>query len=468
MKTNFINLNLLAILMLIFCVNANAQLIPAGKSKPRVINSPHPYLGSSDGSFKKVWSETIREEGVAFVMVHFDRIELGEGDYIIVKSPITDRSWTYREDEINMKGGKFWSIYILGEELIIEIYSKNSVGAYGYSIDMVQRGFHIEEMPQSFSICGADDTQEARCYQITDPAKFTASHAVARLLTVKSNGSFWGTGWLVGSDDHMMTNEHVITSQTEANNTTYEFMALGGSCATDCTSPGACSGTIFASSATFIQDNTVLDYCLLQIPDQGGTSASSTYGFLQMRSKGPVIGERIYIPQHPAGWGRRIAVTSDNAADVNGFPIIQSLTESGCYANSNSDEVGYWADTRGGSSGSPVLSHRDNLVIALHHCKGDAAGCGDMNRGVQIQKIITDLGASLPPNSVYCPIAINITADVDADEVDIKSASATITASNNIELDGTAIYNAGDKLVFHPGFRAKLGSSLMTKLEGCN
>jgi hypothetical protein len=76
-------------------------------------------------------------------------------------------------------------------------------------------------------------------------------------------------------------------------------------------------------------------------------------------------------------------------------------SETACSGTGYND-VGYWADTQGGSSGSPVLGYADHKVVALHHCRG-SAGCAsgsstsdDPNRGVPIQLVIADLDSQGP------------------------------------------------------------------------
>ncbi|RLO12144.1 hypothetical protein DYB28_013532, partial [Aphanomyces astaci] len=109
-----------------------------------------------------------------------------------------------------------------------------------------------------------------------------------------------------------------------------------------------------------------------------GASLAS-YGYLQARASGPVLGEPIYIAQHPRGKPKRIATIGDSGA----VGTIESISIPSCVA----DEVGYTLDTQGGSSGSPVLSAKDNAVVALHNC----GGC--QNGGVKISKVIQDLTA---------------------------------------------------------------------------
>ncbi len=208
---------------------------------------------------------------------------------------------------------------------------------------------------------------------------------MARLLI---GGTSACTGWLVGSEGHVMTNNHCIGSSSTALDTDYEFMAEGA-CGEDCASFGACPGVVEATSGTLIQTDSTLDYSLILLP----TNVTGTYGFLQMRSAGAVVDERIYIPGHPGAWGKRISVESTDPSDASGFCEVFSLDESPCSGGSGSD-VGYFCDTRGGSSGSPVLGYVDHTVVSLHHC----ANCP--NRGLPIEAIISDLGSNVPNNSV--------------------------------------------------------------------
>ena len=53
------------------------------------------------------------------------------------------------------------------------------------------------------------------------------------------------------------------------------------------------------------------------------------------------------------GWGKMIDMSYDTQAIR-----ITSV---------NDKQVGYWADTYGGASGSPVLSKEDNTVVAIHN-----------------------------------------------------------------------------------------------------
>ena len=91
---------------------------------------------------------------------------------------------------------------------------------------------------------------------------------------------------------------------------------------------------------------------------------------MRLRASGAVLDERIYHPQHPAGWGKRIAVVSTYPADVTDRRLQLRLEPDRAAVLGGSSDVGYWTDTEGGSSGSPVLGYADHKVVALHHCRG--------------------------------------------------------------------------------------------------
>jgi hypothetical protein len=364
------------------------RLTKVGEDVHQRFESPHPYASREVRANGAVHTDVLHYPGAAYIAPHFARLELEEGDFVVVRSPDGSRSWSYDNSQPGARDG-FWAVHIAGDTAIVELHSRDSVGRrgilnkHGYSIDRFARGYTNEEMGfEPLALCGADDSQWAPCYASSNPAIYGRARPVARLLI---GGSGACTGWLVGSQGHLMTNNHCITTAADAQNTSFEFMAEGATCATSCASWFGCPGTIAASSATLVKTDAPRDYTLVQLP----TNPINTYGYLQLRGTGAVVNERIYVPQHPAGYGKRIAVTSTNTNDQSGFAEVYSLNEAACQTGGPSD-VGYFADTQGGSSGSPVIGHGDNLVVALHHC----ANCP--NRGVPIQAVINHLGTSLP------------------------------------------------------------------------
>lgn len=232
------------------------------------------------------------------------------------------------------------------------------------------------------SICAIDNTKEAICYydDSTTRTAFIASRAVARLLIPKGSDASAGcTAWLLGNQGHMLTNYHCVSTNDEASGTTVEFMAEADVCAVSasCTSWGACPGQVVSMSVDLIHANENLDYALIQLPADGAIIAR-TYGYLRLKLRDGVVGEQVYIPQHPLYEGKRIAMVDDYSNNV----ALLSLSASSCGTIGYS----YSGDTQSGSSGSPVLSFADHGVVALHHC-------GEMcaNTGIPAKSIIADL-----------------------------------------------------------------------------
>src|SRR6185295_12247863 len=93
---------------------------------------------------------------------------------------------------------------------------------------------------------------------------------------------------------------------------------------------------------------------------------------------------------------------------------IASLDEPPCEGGPG--DVGYFADTRDGSSGAPVVAYSDHRAVALHHC----AGCP--NRGVNIADVVAALGPNVPPCALEQPdgsVALDRPVYSCSDEIEI-------------------------------------------------
>jgi len=414
--------------LLTFCgYSQNGKPRKVGQEINKTIESSHPYPGSKSKNFEVVSTQRIFEKGASYIAVHLEKFDLIPGDYIVIRNPENTRFWKYSLDTERRK--KFWSIPIYGQEAIIEIYSKNRRGGYGYKIDKIAKGYQFNPTNKSAlskNLCGPDDTKEAKCYQDSEPFIYEKSRAVARLLL---NGTRLCTGWLIGDEGHIMTNAHCVDNDETASNISVEFMAEGESCSTGCKIEVGCGGTIEATSTTLVKFHSNLDYALLKLPN----NVSNQYGFLQLREKRVIPIERIYIPQHPKAWGKRIAVESSDKHDAGGVARVHSLDEPRCLRSGN--DIGYYADTQGGSSGSPVLGYNDNLVVALHHC----GGCP--NRGVPIREIIKDLGNDLPNNAIgnsfVCNEKPQITVELEA--IGFNNVAVHMVGANGTDINSQCI-----------------------------
>ncbi|MEM7584570.1 MAG: serine protease [Acidobacteriota bacterium] len=355
-------------------------------------DTAHPYIGPGTKEPALILTHEIHLTGATYIAPHFSRFELAEGDYVIVRSPDGRRSWRYEgygKGELGRTEG-FWGIHIPGDRLFVELYSQGTHQAYGYTIDHVARGFAPDVPVIPEAVCGIDDSDWAQCYSGTEPEIYSESRAVARLLI---NGTARCTGWLVGNEGHLFTNNHCISTPQAAANTDFEFMAEG-MCGEFC-ARGACPGDIVTTMSTLVQTNGTFDYTLLLLD----TNPTDTYGFFQLRETGPVEGERIYIPQHPRGEGKQIAVASTHPSDASGFGEIDRV-----FVNGTATLGTYYADTAGGSSGSPIVGYDDHCVVVLHQGTFGCTGLG--NTGNVIDQIIADLGPNLPEAALCSPSEI--------------------------------------------------------------
>jgi uncharacterized repeat protein (TIGR02543 family) len=414
--------------LLLFASNVVFSIVQVGEEVAQRFETPHPYPGVKG----VVWEKEFHWPNAGYIAVHFSEFDLAKGDYVEISSPDGRFHYTFSEKGKKVKHrdrteelSEFWGTHIPGDRAIVRLVSKNKKSGHGFVIDKWARGYEagyieavmagLEEEAMLEAVCNSDDKEWAKCYEGT--TMYDESRAVCRLLI---GGTSACTGWLLGSEGHVMTNNHCISTQSSAGNTDYEFMAEGATCSTSCASWGACPGIVEASSGSLIQTDSSLDYTLILLP----TNITGTYGYMQLRDTLPSLDERIYIPQHPGAWGKQLAVVSDTDGP---YAKIYSTNETPC--SGGPGDIGYYADTAGGSSGSPVLAYNDHLVVALHHC----ANCP--NRGVPIPPIITDLGSNLPANAVGGVIPPNPPV------ANFTAGSTTISEGQNVTFTDTSTNN---------------------------
>jgi lysyl endopeptidase len=322
---------------------------------------------------------TIYDSVAQFIALHFSYLRLRDSEYIVIRD--ADHSNQVIElgsANVSATVDDLYTRPLYTKHLVVDFFlaiplqdivqDKSGDGCYGFHID------HYRYFAQAFTYstrmlentCGVDDSQEVACLRV-DRRVFQKSNSVIRLLVHKSTASVFCTGWLVGSEGHVMTNNHCIGTPKEAASTTFEFLAQGETCKDHCDHPLACKGTVEASSALLVAASPTqeLDYALLllNLSHEQRKSLVIKYGFLSMRATAPNLHENIYIPQHPQGFGKRIA-TKNQAQKGK----ILSTNITGC--NLKNSSLGYALYTKGGSSGSPIISHVDHNVVGLHYCGG--------------------------------------------------------------------------------------------------
>jgi len=357
--------------------------VQIGDVEESVFETPHPYPEGGPETVP-VWEDVVHVPDASYIAVHFETFDLAEGDHVVLSDPAGTYNHVYEGKGYREQGGDFWALSVTGDTLIVTLYAQGvEPPRFGYRIDQFAHGYPLPE-PEGGqgieAICGTDDSIDAICYETSFPDAYQESRAVVKLL---KNGSSHCTGWLVSCENHIMTNDHCVGSQSELNQIEFQFMYQRPSCGS-----GTATYQLQLQGGTYLRSNYALDYCLL-MPDLGTHDPQSVYGYIQIDNRLPNINEQIYIPGHPAGWPKRLSLESTHSQDQSGYCEVYSTSQTPCHGGSG--DIGYYCDTQGGSSGSPVLSRESNKAIALHHC----ANCP--NRGVRITEICDHAGDLLPP-----------------------------------------------------------------------
>ncbi|MEC4090229.1 PKD domain-containing protein [Pseudoalteromonas rubra] len=345
---------------------------------------------SSTGS--TVITRTITHPDASYIKLHFKNVNLANGGKLVVRSADGSERYEYTEANmhaatVNSKLGddgvtSFSAMSISAETAIVE-YTPGSASDSGQIstqaitpavIDFYDHGTENTPMMEAMnastdvgieSTCGVNERRDVQCWAGSNPTEFERSRPVARLLM---NGSGLCTGWRVGPDNRMFTNEHCVGSASELANTEVWFNYQHTSC-----NGSNLETVVKVTGKDFLSSDYTLDYTLFTINE---FNKAAPFGYFGLDVRDATQGERIYIPQHGSGNPKELAIESDQNSSGNCEADVVTANGRG-----TGTDMGYYCDTIGGSSGSPVLAASSNKVIALHHF----GGC--TNQGVKISKI---------------------------------------------------------------------------------
>eukprot|EP00586_Coscinodiscus_wailesii_P000104 CAMPEP_0172478140 /NCGR_PEP_ID=MMETSP1066-20121228/1933_1 /TAXON_ID=671091 /ORGANISM="Coscinodiscus wailesii, Strain CCMP2513" /LENGTH=834 /DNA_ID=CAMNT_0013237445 /DNA_START=100 /DNA_END=2601 /DNA_ORIENTATION=- len=362
---------------------------------------------------------TLRHKDASYISLHFSQFEMSSSSNCLVR--ITDAE-DVESSVLRGRGrqnqGSFWARHVLGDivHVTFTCCEKNSTSFF--EIDEYVSGFPLPPSPNDnisadldnatgtttphisfpkpndenihhdrhLTICQSDDKRNARCYGTS--AEYRHSKAVARLFI---NGIQGCTGFLVTSS-LLMTNHHCIASVDDVLNTDFEFMGEEPTCGSTTGNCWMCDRGVIYDGVSLVYANSAMDMALVRLEGNPGDS----YGYLELENRRPVVGELIYIPQHPSGRAKELAI-NDSFHD-DGFCQVLKMSFS-CTGSTISKDVYYTCDTEGGSSGSPVILRKNHRVIALHHCGGGCKG----NKAVPVTAFYNDIASYLSVNPTRPP-----------------------------------------------------------------
>lgn len=196
---------------------------------------------------------------------------------------------------------------------------------------------------------------------------------------------FNGSGWLL-TPDLVVTNHHVVNArmqgESSANAVDFAMQGAGASVRFDFDSDGEAGEVMSAARVEAFSPLDKLDYAILRLPAPAKRSP------LRLQTVPAVKDAPVNIIQHPDGGPKMIAVRNN---------MVTSSTET---------DLGYFTDTKFGSSGSPVFDDGWR-VVALHrgsraveNVKFQGKSTAFVNVGTQIAAILADVRASNPALAV--------------------------------------------------------------------
>jgi lysyl endopeptidase len=218
---------------------------------------------------------TIHHPGASYIAVHFANIDLDPSCSMEI-SDANGEQRTVMRGRGRQDLGTFWARHIEGEIMEVTLKCNGNNKKADFVIDDYVAGYpkdhhtteerkrnlraqdpFAQDLSRDLSICDTDDKENAKCYQTSHQVEYGKAKAVARLII---NGSGGCTGWLVGPNNVLLTNEHCITSNSDAQNTDYQFMYEGANCGSN-----SVSGVSTFDGLNLLKDNYAKDYALVQL-----------------------------------------------------------------------------------------------------------------------------------------------------------------------------------------------------------
>ncbi|TYZ56973.1 hypothetical protein PybrP1_005081 [[Pythium] brassicae (nom. inval.)] len=366
----------------------------------------------------KAQSWTLTRKGVASLALRFSSVNISPDDQLIVSAVDGSSPQQVRSESLT-------TLPIRGTALKLEFRpSTKGCAAAGkapsFAIDALGFEWPANKIITKESVCGKNTAKDAQCFKDEYPKEYAASRAVARTVFINASKDFVCTAWLWGNQGHLVSNHHCFSSQKVVDTARFEFLFEAPQCNNSCVR-NACpiaEMLVAKNNVKFIKSNPALDYAVLQITTNAKHYVEK-YGYLRLRDGAPHLGEKIYIPQHPGGKPKKIALTDDdNDSQAASLTRLNQWAFSGDVTLSGL--VGYAADTEGGSSGSPVILRSSHLVVALHH----HGGCA--NKGTPSSLLLKPFRDISSTNDGVAKEGVDVAAtkddNADGDDTDIDTS----------------------------------------------
>lgn len=214
--------------------------------------------------------------------------------------------------------------------------------------------------------------------------------AVGRLKVFAEDGRFATcTAWLI-SNRYALTNQHCVDAADFPNErVAHARLEMGVLSNRD-------NFDVYSVKLPPVESSTELDYAILEIDP----AAATQYGSFVLSARDPKDSEELFIIHHPLGQP-------------------QSLSRFECRATTpavSGRSVRHLCNTQPGSSGSPIFSDNENILVGLHNAGApvSALAASRSNAGIRLSAIMktsvrlqniaaADFGNAAPPVSTTLP-----------------------------------------------------------------
>ena len=351
--------------LLALAAPASAQRAPEGLKKEIFVATPATFTPVVGRVF---WRFAVKQPGSRFLRVHFtDIVDASTIDYRVVVLDSQDRvRFDYPKADFAARRD-FWSGLIDGDTMTVEVRAAGPPNGLVFKLRE-----YVFQAPSAtlLSISGANDLTHVIQLGNASP-EYRAARAVAKLTFVTADGPAACTGFMVG-DSVLLTNEHCVKSQEECETTVVLFGYEQDG-----------SGTPQTGESTtcrkWIKSLFDLDVSVLQLDGTPG----ARWGRLDLLGRDVMANEPLLIVQHPAGEPKQFSRVDCKVSTVD------------APGRAEHTDFGHVCDTKGGSSGSPVLD-ASLKVVGLHHYGFATDRWSAENRAVRIKLIIDALQGVLP------------------------------------------------------------------------
>lgn len=253
--------------------------------------------------------------------------------------------------------GRFWTGEVSGSRAIIEVHSSRPANPLELEVDRIAIG---SDPITPVSIVGPNQLTPIG---VQDDWIVALGRSVARLRFIGDGGGMFVCSAFIVTPDLLLTNQHCIATESERGSALVDFDY-------DTEAPPGLTLNLSELVATDFD----LDYSLVRLSQRVSRQP------LQLSTVRPPEDRDLLIIEHPSGEPKQVSILD---CEVCG------ATVSG--RGGGPTDFGHSCDTKGGSSGSPVLDFDNRTVVGLHHL-GISQGSSQLfNRATHIDLVLADL-----------------------------------------------------------------------------